>query len=152
MDFLKIEVDEDIWQFLKRNAEPLEDTPNSVLRRLLLGKNDKPIKHHAIEHNAYDYPKFPSGTPQALSQVLEVIHAVHKFGISRSKATNVIAKRRNTSPQTIIDKYCRQLGKRAYEIDRLLHTDNMLDFQSLLENKFPRHNNIIIDFFKSLKK
>jgi hypothetical protein len=38
----KIEIDEDIFIFLKEHAEPLTDSPNSVLRRLLLG--EKPIK------------------------------------------------------------------------------------------------------------
>jgi len=32
----QIEVDDDVMGFLKRNAEPFSDTPNSVLRRLLL--------------------------------------------------------------------------------------------------------------------
>lgn len=30
-----IEIDEDVWDLLKREAEPLVDTPNAVLRRLL---------------------------------------------------------------------------------------------------------------------
>jgi hypothetical protein len=30
-----IEIDADVWEMLKREAEPLVDTPNSVLRRLL---------------------------------------------------------------------------------------------------------------------
>src|SRR2546427_414715 len=29
-----IRVDNDVWEWLKRNARPLEDTPNSVLRRV----------------------------------------------------------------------------------------------------------------------
>jgi hypothetical protein len=40
----KIEVDDDIFKFLKKHAEPFEDTPNSVLRRLLLG--DKSFNKH----------------------------------------------------------------------------------------------------------
>jgi hypothetical protein len=38
----KIEIDDDIFKFLKEHAEPLADSPNSVLRRLLLG--EKPVK------------------------------------------------------------------------------------------------------------
>lgn len=34
----KIEIDEDIFNFLKEHAEPLTDSPNSVLRRLLFGE------------------------------------------------------------------------------------------------------------------
>ncbi len=29
-----IRIDEDVWNWLKQNASPLEDTPNSVLRRI----------------------------------------------------------------------------------------------------------------------
>jgi hypothetical protein len=29
-----IRVDDDVWEWLKRHARPLEDTPNSVLRRI----------------------------------------------------------------------------------------------------------------------
>jgi len=31
-----IRVDDEIWSFLKKHAEPFEDTPNDVLKRLLL--------------------------------------------------------------------------------------------------------------------
>jgi len=34
----EIKVDDDVFKFLKKHAEPFEDTPNSVLRRLLLGE------------------------------------------------------------------------------------------------------------------
>lgn len=34
----RIEIDEDIFNFLRKHAEPLTDSPNSVLRRLLLGE------------------------------------------------------------------------------------------------------------------
>ena len=40
----EIEVDDDVFKFLKKHAEPFEDTPNSVLRRLLLG--DKSFNKH----------------------------------------------------------------------------------------------------------
>src|SRR5262249_46976134 len=30
-----IEIDNDVWHFLQKQARPLEDTPNSILRRLL---------------------------------------------------------------------------------------------------------------------
>ena len=38
----EIKVDDDVFKFLKKHAEPFNDTPNSVLRRLLLG--EKPFK------------------------------------------------------------------------------------------------------------
>ena len=30
-----IRIDDEVWEFIKSHAEPLEDTPNSVLRRVL---------------------------------------------------------------------------------------------------------------------
>ena len=62
-----------------------------------------------------------------------------------------MARRRNTDPQTVIDKYCRQLGKRAYEVDRLLEDQNLMEFRALLERKFVNHRNLIDSFFNSLK-
>lgn len=38
----EIEVDQDVMDFLRRNAEPFSDTPNSVLRRLLLEPRQPP--------------------------------------------------------------------------------------------------------------
>jgi negative regulator of replication initiation len=40
----KIEIDEDIFNFLKEHAEPLADSPNLVLRRLLIGEKPCLIK------------------------------------------------------------------------------------------------------------
>ena len=39
-----IEIDEKIWCHLQQNAEPLVDTPNSVLNRLLFGTAEKKEK------------------------------------------------------------------------------------------------------------
>jgi hypothetical protein len=38
MQYHKIEVDERVWNYLKTKAEPFEDTPNSVLNRILFGQ------------------------------------------------------------------------------------------------------------------
>jgi hypothetical protein len=85
-----------------------------------------------------------------LAQILEVIYEVKKTGRNRREATNLVAQRRNTAPQTVIDKYCRQLGKRAYEIDRLLEDESLREFRSLLEKKFVNHPELITSFFASL--
>lgn len=42
MKFYTIEVDEKVWNYLKKNAEPFKDTPNSVLNRLIFGTGNKP--------------------------------------------------------------------------------------------------------------
>ena len=41
MDMHRIEVDDEVFQLLQQKAVPLVDSPNSVLRRLLLGKRRK---------------------------------------------------------------------------------------------------------------
>jgi hypothetical protein len=38
----KIDIDEEVWDLLKRDAEPFVDTPNTVLRRLL-GMSRQPV-------------------------------------------------------------------------------------------------------------
>lgn len=150
MEFHKIEVDDAIWDFLKKHAEPFEDTPNSVLRRILLRK-DKESRSSSTNVIKKAVPlNFPPGTPNALSQILEVLYEIKKMGLTRIEATKVVAKRRNTSPQTIIDKYCRQLGKKAYEIDRLFYEQNLSSFKSILGGKFGNYKDVIDSFFNEL--
>ncbi|MHC4440670.1 MAG: hypothetical protein ACYS3S_25250 [Planctomycetota bacterium] len=44
MKMIQIEIDEEVFKYLKGEAEPLVDSPNSVLRKLLLKNNkNKPI-------------------------------------------------------------------------------------------------------------
>jgi hypothetical protein len=157
MPFYKIDVDDEVWQFLKKHAEPFQDTPNTVLRRILLGTNGEgPGSLIRTERTMHlitlegKLPDFPHGVPQALAQILEVIYGVHKIGLSRMQATNIAAQKRHTAPQTIIDKYCRQLGKRAHEVDQLLLAGNLHEFQTLLEKRFVKHRDLIKDFFNSL--
>jgi hypothetical protein len=152
MPYYKIDVDEEIWRFLKKRAEPFEDTPNSVLRRILLEESGHPAKEGAPMSSSPELREFPRGIPKALTQVLEVIDGVHRLGMSRMQATNLAARKRNTAPQTIIDKYARQLGKRTHEVDELLRPENLAEFQSLLEKKFPQHKDDIKGFFRSFKK
>lgn len=97
-------------------------------------------------------PVLPLELPLALSQTLEVIYGVRKLGLSRIQATNRVAQKREVAPQTIIDKYCRQLNKHADEIDRLLDPHNLGEFQSLLEKKFDSYVDHIRFFFDSLEK
>ena len=148
MKTYEITVDEEIWNFLKSHAIPLEDTPNSVLRKFLLGKGSETTPKKTTQNG--DFPSFPVGVPKALSQILEVIYLVKKRGLTRTEATNKVADQRLTAPQTILDKYCRQLNKKAFEIDRLLEDKNLDEFKSLLENKFINHRDVIKDFFASL--
>ena len=149
MNTYEIKVDEEVWSFLKKHAEPFVDTPNSVLRKFLFGNNNGK-KNSNIEDIEEKFPAFPGGVPKALAQILEVIYLVKKRGYTRTDATKLVAEKRKTAPQTVIDKYCRQLNKKAFEIDQLLQGSHLIEFQSLLEKKFVHHRDVIKDFFNSL--
>ena len=151
MQFHKIEVDERVWNFLKTNAEPFVDTPNSVLNRILFGNGKSKQYVNKNEISSVNKPPLPHGTPKALSQILEVIYEIKNSGLTRNEATNIVAKRRGTAPQTVIDKYCRQLNKRAYEIDQLLDDRNLVEFKILLKTRFNRHKDLVESFFESLQ-
>jgi len=145
----QIEVDEEIYNFLKQHAEPFKDTPNSVLRRFL------PLKSDEVEIKDKDvrkvFPRFPESIPNALAQILEMIILVKKEGQSRVEATQTVADLRGITTQAVIDKYTRQLGKRAYEVDELLMTSNMDEFKTLLIERFPYHSKVVESTFDEIK-
>ena len=142
-----IEIDERIWHFLQQNAEPFVDTPNSVLSRLLFGTEENKEDPQAL----FTIPSVDiEGLPKSLSQILEVVYEMEVNGYSRIQATNRVAKKRGTAPQTITDKYCRQLGKRAHEIDELLTEPGYNGFKNLLTSKFSSHRGIIDMYFDSM--
>lgn len=137
-----IEIDEDVWNHLKQFAEPFVDTPNSVLRRILLTEqNLKEPSNSLIEIK---------GIPKSLSQIFEVLYEIEVNGCSRIEATHRVAEKRGTAPQTIVDKYCRQLNQRAHEIDALFDEPGYPNFQALLKQKFDQHQYIIDLYFETL--
>lgn len=150
MKYYKIEIDEIIWNFLKSHAEPFVDTPNSVLHALLFQKAKDNKKYQKEKKSTRTTSVIPDGIPKALSQILEVIYEVKKSGLSRKEATKKVAHRRSTSPITIIDKYCRQLNKKAIEIDQLLEARDLSEFKLLLEKKFLKYQDVIHHFFQSM--
>ena len=129
----QIEVDGEVYDFLKKNAEPFVDTPNKVLRRFL------PL--HNIETESQrkdDIPEFRPGVPEALAQILQVMYLVKNKDFGRVQATREVAEARGITYQAVIDKYTRQLGKKAYEIDELLTDSNMNELKEILKEEFPR--------------
>jgi len=54
-----------------------------------------------------------------------------------------VAERNNIRPQTVIDKYCRQLNLRAFEFDQLIAEEALINLKNLLKEKFPRYSNEI---------
>jgi negative regulator of replication initiation len=147
MKMYSIEIDENIWSYLQKHAEPFIDTPNSVLNRVLLGTSKETPKKDAVS-------KIPAisihGTPKSLAQILEVVYEMEINGYSRTEATNRVARKRGTAPQTITDKYCRQIGKKAHEIDQLLCEPGYENFKKLLKSKFDAHQQVIETYFETL--
>lgn len=76
MRYYKIEVDEEVWNFLKGKAEPFEDTPNTVLRSILFGSGHVSISATKLADQRRSQLDLPPGIPKALSQILEVIYEV----------------------------------------------------------------------------
>ena len=142
-----IEIDEKIWSHLQQNAEPFVDTPNSVLNRLLFGEEEKKEDEAAF----FSIPTVSiQGLPKSLAQILEVVYEIEVNGYSRTQATNRVAKKRGTAPQTITAKYCRQLGKKALEIDELMAEPGYAGFKDLLTGKYSAHREIIDMYFDSM--
>jgi len=147
MKMYSIEIDENVWTHLQKHAEPFVDTPNTVLNRLLFG-------YEAGKKSEESVFKIPSvsvlGTPKSLSQILEVLYEMEVNGYTRTQATNRVARKRGTTPQTIIDKYCRQLNKRAHEVDAMLSEPGYVEFRELLKKKFRNHREMIDTYFDTL--
>jgi len=147
MKTYSIEIDEKIWHYLQQHAEPFIDTPNSVLSRLLIGEDTKKQAPESI----FSIPSANiEGLPKSLSQILEVVYEIEVNGYSRIQATNRVAKKRDTAPQTITNKYCRQLGKKAHEIDVFLNESGYESLKELLKSKFSNHAAIIDMYFDSM--
>ena len=142
-----IEVEESVWHCLQQHAEPFVDTPNTVLKRLLFPDAEQERKPTSV----FTIPTVSiQGLPKSLSQILEVVYEMEVNGYSRIQATNRVAQKRGTAPQTITDKYCRQLGKKAHEIDELLDETGYDRFKGLLKAKFNEHQGIIDMYFDTM--
>lgn len=147
MKYHKIEIDEEVFEYLKDKAEAFVDTPNTVLRRELLQKRNKTVTTNKVSTR---FPELPSGIPTALRHTLEVIYMVRERGMSRPDATKSVAEHHSVEPQTVLDKYCRQLDRKAYEIDRLLDEADLSNFKRILRQKYMDHTSTIENFFSSL--
>lgn len=145
----KIEVDQEVYDFLKKNAEPFVDiNPNSVLRRFLPLETNTPMQGNDDVRRVL--PEFPPSVPNALAETLEMIILVKNEGLNRVEATHTVADIRGISTQAVLDKYCRQLDKRACEVDELLTTQNLEKFEALLIEKYPYHKAIIENTFRDM--
>jgi hypothetical protein len=149
----QVQVDNDVFEFVKANAEPLVDDFNSALRRLLSLKGTQPQTRPpgAVVRATTQgrvLPALPTGTPVALRHILEVAQLVRGGAYTRTAATQFVAKQDNVFPQTVIDKYCRQLGLTASQFDRLLEEENLNGLRKLLKAKFNERSDVIDQFAK----
>lgn len=144
MKFHQIEVDDEVFGYLKKKAEPLVDTPNSVLRRELPLKDQVIVRASSVPRSSNGVSSnLPPGTPAALRQILAVARLVVKGTHTRTDATRLVAQEYQVAPQTVLDKYCRQLGLTASEFDRLLEQPGLSDLKALLTKKFGHLGNTI---------
>lgn len=139
-----VEIDNEVFEFVQNHAEPLVDDFNSALKKLLGLTKSKTTQSSSIPApKKAPEPFISSSIPQALSQILEVSHLVTRQGYSRNEATNLVAKRLKVEKQTVLDKYCRQMGLKAQEFDLLLSEPNLNKLKNKLYSKFPGHEKTI---------
>ncbi len=147
----QIDVDQEVYDFLKSNAEPLVDTANSVLKRYLpLGpkKTSRPPSSADVDVLL----EFPPSTPKALQHTMAVLRLVRNLRIDIIQATHVVAKRYGVARETIQDQYTRQLGIRTGQIDDLLTDANLPKLKRRLLDKFPEHAPIIEGEFTIMER
>lgn len=148
MGFHKVEVDDDVFQFVKAHAEPLVDTFNSALRRLLMLSNIQNEKDQTFDKEPplgtlAASPSVPPHLPQALRHILEVVRLVRGGAYARTTATQYVARQYKVCPQTVLDKYCRQLSLTAFQFDRLLEEPGLVELRKRLKSKFSGHTQAI---------
>jgi len=153
MRFHPVEVDDDVFQFVKAHAEPLADTFNSALRRLLPLSSPQTQKNQTDKSSspsemAASLPAVPQHLPQALLHILEVVRLVRGGAYTRTTATQYVARQYKVFPQTVLDKYCRQLNLTAAQFDRLLEEPGLEGLRGKLKAKFVGHDEAIDEVLK----
>lgn len=142
MPMHKVEVDDEVFAFVQSHAEPLVDSFNSALRRILASGEAvaslRPVPGTREAKGDEGY-RFSPGTPQALGQILAVVRLVHSGSCTRSEATRRVATKLGVTPQTVLDKYTRQLDLTAAQFDGLLAPERCEELQKLLLSRFPEY-------------
>ena len=143
MQYHQVTVDEEVFAYVKQHAEPLVDDFNSTIKRLL-GLVDQSAKPRSRQ-TPTAIPGFtlPKNVPQSLRQIMEVAYLVYKQGESRTDATRKVARLHGVAPQTVQDKYCRQLNLTAAEFDCLLDEAQLTTLRGKLHSKFSEYASLI---------
>ena len=150
----QVEVDDEVFSLVKAHAEPLADTFNSALRRLLpLGgpdgeKRAAPNPNATHTNGGSLIPSLPGGTPQALRQTLEVMRLVGGGAYTRTAATQFVANHHGICQQSVFASYCRHLKLTASQFDRLLEQEGLVELRKILREKYPAHTEVIENVLK----
>jgi hypothetical protein len=169
----QIDVDSEVYDHLKWEAEKRLETPNTVLRRLLkldepplkarMSVGSYPINRDMIQEsrimsashvsrstsleqrttNHLQLPNLPHHIPTTLEHTLQMIHLVRKQGYTRIDATKALAEWHRVAIPTITIKFTRLLGISAHEIDALLEPEREGDLMGLLMSNFPEYGEVI---------
>ena len=147
MQMHQIEIDNEVYTYLKSKAEPFVDTPNNVLRRELFHDKRRSIeKMKFSDTKNNELTKFPSGTPKVLEHILQVVNLVRNWNYTRIDATHRVAAKAHVTYQTIVDQYSRQLHLRASQFDRWLEQPNLPELRASLKEKFKEHHAVIEEY------
>lgn len=144
-----IKIDNEVYEFLKSNAEPFHDTPNSVLHKLLLGQNNEETSIEQKERlidSGIQLPLLKNGTNMSVKQILLVAYLVVEKEYLRTVAKNYVADYLGVTKETIHDKYTRGLGLTPQKVDQYLTKNKIQDLLEILIKKYPNQKYFINDF------
>ena len=143
-----IQIDDEVYAYLRSRVEDFGETENDVLRRQLLRPAKRPGRKRA--HAATNGAGAASPASVMLSHVFEVIRLVALESRTRKQATREVAERHDIAWQTVQDQYARVLSQGAAEFDALLALDRRSDLEALLRERFPEESAAIDQFFAEL--
>jgi hypothetical protein len=147
----RIEIDQDILDYLRSRVQDFGETPNSVLRRELglashAERTPAKLARNSSTPSTADAPTLTSfGAPEALRQILRVVWLVRVEGLDRIQATVRAADEFGVERTTIADKYGRQLGLDVPRFDRLIGEPDLSELRRLLLSKFSDHRPDVAD-------
>ena len=127
-----IRIDEDVWAWLKRQAQPFEDTPNSVLRRVAgidrpsseLAQTQRPATAVVPGHPGVRSRQTPSGTRLGIRVTGEKLNRQYQLA-----ARHALYHKDGTFYERLAQfpaVYCDPLGFVRYESEQQFNHDTRL--------------------------
>ncbi|MDN5792361.1 MAG: hypothetical protein L0H22_04795 [Brevibacterium aurantiacum] len=141
-----VQLDEEVWAYLRARVRDFNETPNAVLRRELgLDKTARKSAESAtLGYSLPKVPDLPVAAPVALRQIMSVVSWVICGGLDRAEATKRVAEAHQVVRETVADKYGRQLGLSTHEFDALLKEKNLGRLKNLLVVRFTEFEGAIV--------